>query len=372
MLSPLRLNKTKGFEQWIILGVLEISPILLRKALHSGRQIGFESDEKDYDEFNFLPYTTRPLKENNMKNITKRFSVLIPAYNREDCIQQTIDSVLAQTFKDYELIVIDDGSTDGTNNLLRSYGDKIKLIQQANQGPEVARNLGASQANGEYLALLDSDDLFLPFTLATYDKVIRAFDSPALIIGAMKYFKSGQDLPPFDNPDTIEVLNYRDYLSKEVGFGISSSKIVIKKSVFDQAGGLRKTTPKTFHCDDLNLLLRTATSGPFIMVVQPATIAYRQHDTNAFLNYEAMINGFLALIRSERNGEYPGGRARRIERHARIGAMTQSWVLHAIKGGRMDLALKLLRSSWGMIIIAVIFKMKTVLYRRTKSEFLSQ
>ena len=84
-----------------------------------------------------------------------------------------------------------------------------------------------------------------------------------------------------------------------------------------------------------------------------------------------MINGFLALIRSERNGEYPGGRARRIERYARIGAASESWVVHAIEGRRIDLAFKLLKNAWFMIIVGVIFKIKTALYRRTKSEFLS-
>jgi glycosyltransferase involved in cell wall biosynthesis len=302
--------------------------------------------------------------ENNMK---KRFSVLVPVYNREDCIQQTVDSVLAQTFTDYELIVIDDGSNDGTTDLLRSYGNRIKFIQQANQGPEVARNTGASQANGEYLALLDSDDLFLPSALATYDKVIRAFDSPAVIIGAMKYFQSGQDIPSYDNFDTIEVLKYRDYLSKEVGFGISSSKIVIRKSVFDQAGGLRMTTPKTFHCDDFNLLLRTATSGPFIVVVQPTTVAYRMHTTNAIHNLDAMVRGVLGLIRHEHQGEYPGGRARQLERYARIGGAAQSWARHSIQGGRPGLAFKLLRSAWPMIMVSAAQKVWQGLHRPIKS-----
>src|SRR5277367_6182950 len=88
-----------------------------------------------------------------------RFSVLVPAYNMEKLIGATIDSVLSQSFADYELIVIDDGSTDKTRDVLEGYGTRIKVIYQANQGPEAARSQGSAVARGEYLVLLDHDDL---------------------------------------------------------------------------------------------------------------------------------------------------------------------------------------------------------------------
>src|SRR5579862_2203552 len=124
-----------------------------------------------------------------------RFSVLVPTYNRAEHVRQTIESVLGQSFADYELFVIDDGSTDGTAQLLASYGNRIRVLRQANQGPEVARNHAAALAGGDYLVLLDSDDLLMPCALATYDQVIRALDSPPLVIGSMKYFQDGQTPP---------------------------------------------------------------------------------------------------------------------------------------------------------------------------------
>jgi glycosyltransferase involved in cell wall biosynthesis len=302
-----------------------------------------------------------------MTDVKKRFSILIPVYNREDCIQQTIDSVLAQTFTDYELIVIDDGSNDRTLELLESYGDRIKLMRQTQQGPEVARNTGASQAVGEYLALLDSDDLFLPNTLATYDKIIRTLNSPALILGAIKYFQTGEKIPSNDHADKIEVVIYRDFFSKDISVGMSSSIIVIRKSVFDHVGGLRKTTPKTFHCDDYNLLFQMGTSGPCIVVVQPTTVAYRLHSTNAIHNIEPMINGMVALIGAERNGNYPGGKARWIDRYARIGGPTQQWVRKAVKRGRPDLGFKLMKIAWPMIMVCIAQKVWHGLRRPTKS-----
>ncbi len=75
-----------------------------------------------------------------------RFSILIPTYNREKHIREAVESILAQTFTDYELLVIDDGSTDGTGEALKSYGARIRVLNQENQGPEVARNKAAQLA----------------------------------------------------------------------------------------------------------------------------------------------------------------------------------------------------------------------------------
>jgi glycosyltransferase involved in cell wall biosynthesis len=93
------------------------------------------------------------------------FSVIIPTYNRAALLCTALDSVFAQTFTDYEVIVVDDGSTDGTAAMVASYGGRVRYFQQQNKGPGAARNLGAQHATGEYLAFLDSDDLWFPWTL---------------------------------------------------------------------------------------------------------------------------------------------------------------------------------------------------------------
>lgn len=95
-----------------------------------------------------------------------RISVIIPAYNAGKYIAQTIDSVLTQTYLNIECIVIDDGSTDDTNEQLAPYGNKITYVHQENRGRSTARNLGLSYATGEYLALLDADDYWAPDKLA--------------------------------------------------------------------------------------------------------------------------------------------------------------------------------------------------------------
>ncbi len=91
-----------------------------------------------------------------------RVSVIIPAYNAAATLAGTIDSVLAQTLKDFEIICVDDGSTDATLAIIKEYGDCVRLIEQANSGPAAARNNGARNSSGEYLAFLDADDIWKP------------------------------------------------------------------------------------------------------------------------------------------------------------------------------------------------------------------
>ena len=93
-------------------------------------------------------------------------SVIIPVYNREKFLAEAIDSVLAQTYRPIEIIVIDDGSTDKSGEIARSYAE-TKYIYQDNQGVSVARNIGVDAAQGEFLAFLDSDDMWLHNKLET-------------------------------------------------------------------------------------------------------------------------------------------------------------------------------------------------------------
>src|SRR5258706_11646315 len=94
-----------------------------------------------------------------------RVSVIIPNYNYAHYLTQSLDSVLAQTYPEVEIIVVDDGSTDDSETILRSYGDRIRWIKQKNQGVSAARNLGVHETQGELVAFLDPDDLWLPAKL---------------------------------------------------------------------------------------------------------------------------------------------------------------------------------------------------------------
>src|SRR6185295_13535888 len=101
------------------------------------------------------------------------FSIVIPVYNRPDLVIDTIESALNQSYKDYEIVVIDDGSTDRTPEVLRQYTGRVRLIRQDNQGMGAVRNNGMAAAVGEYVIFLDSDDLFFPWTLARLAEAVE-------------------------------------------------------------------------------------------------------------------------------------------------------------------------------------------------------
>jgi glycosyltransferase involved in cell wall biosynthesis len=293
-----------------------------------------------------------------------RFSVIMPVYNRKEYLRQAIDSVLAQTFTGYELIVVDDGSTDGSMEVLESYLGRVKILQQPHQGPEAARNKAASVAVGEYLAFLDSDDFLFPNALAAYEQVIQNFHFPPLVLGTMLFFRDG-DVYPQEGPraDHLQVFKFQNYLSKtrplgnatRSGNGIGS--IVVRTSVYRDVGGMRDTTSQNFHVEDTNFLLKVGDHGPCIFIDEPATYAYRQHDGNSTNNAKAIADGILRLAYSERCREYPGGK--RADRYAIIGGRAAHWSYrYCWRRGHKKLALELLFGTADMVVVALWTKLR--------------
>lgn len=281
-----------------------------------------------------------------------RFSILMPVYNRKQYLREAIDSVLSQTFTSFELIAIDDGSTDGATDILKSYGDQIRFMQQQNQGPEVARNRAAAVAQGEYLVILDSDDYFFPFALETFDRVLRRFNDPPLMTGKTRYFRDGQTIPPEEFlPKPIEVLEYPDYLSKAKT--LATNSIIMKKSVYDAVGGYRNSTPKTWTNDDMYLLLMAGLYSPCIVMEKPATSAYRIHGGNTVGNVKSISDGLLALARLERQGKFPGGKERKGDRYTILGGrcLWWAWKYNWAAGQRKE-AVRLFFGTLPMIAVA--------------------
>lgn len=112
-----------------------------------------------------------------------KVSVIIPTYNRAELVQEAIESVLRQSFEDYEIIVIDDGSTDGTGEALKGFASRIRYIGQDNRGLGAARNRALELAQGEYIALLDSDDLWPPHKLALEVSILDQYPEVAFVFG---------------------------------------------------------------------------------------------------------------------------------------------------------------------------------------------
>ncbi len=285
-----------------------------------------------------------------LNSMSVRFSVLLPVYNRENYVKQAVDSVLNQTFRDFELLAVDDGSTDRSAEILKSYGNRLTFIQQCNQGPEIARNSAAAMAQGEYLVYFDSDDFLLPFALETYDKVIRGTDSPPLLQGSTIYFQDG-DPPPQGSPaDPIQILKFKNYAAKTIA--LSSNATVIRKSVFDAVGGGRRnTTAQTFHAEDPYIQLRIGDYSPFIVIKQPATSAYRLHGENVSKSLKKLANGILRVIHADRRGEFgkpSWNRSATLGGRALAFAYRDCW-----RNGQRKLALRLLLGAGLMGPIAI-------------------
>jgi len=238
------------------------------------------------------------------------FSVVIPTYNRAPYIRDTLESVRAQQYQDYEVIVVDDGSTDGTLELLRSY-PWVKLLRQQNQGPGAARNLGVSQASGEYIAFLDSDDVWFPWTLATFAETIAKYGNPDLIAAKLKPFRQETELERISQ-GPLQVDVFKDYYqASHKGYFVGACIMVVRRHAFEAAGGFTK---ERIYAEDCDLALRLGVTNGFAQILAPVTLGYREHTTNARRNLDLIFSGIMNLIDTERAGKYPGGPSRQSDR----------------------------------------------------------
>lgn len=125
-----------------------------------------------------------------------RVSIIIPTYNRAHLICHSIDSILAQTYRDYEIIVIDDGSTDNTNDALKRYEGRIKYVRQENKGFGAARNRGLEEVAGEYIAFLDSDDLWKDYKLSLQVELMDRLPDADFLFTDFTILKPSGDMVP--------------------------------------------------------------------------------------------------------------------------------------------------------------------------------
>jgi GT2 family glycosyltransferase len=182
-------------------------------------------------------------------------SVVIPTFNRCHLVQQALDSVLAQTFNDLEIIVVDDGSTDGTDQALTQYGDRIRYVWQENQGESAARNHGIALAKGRYIAFLDSDDLWRPDKLTRQIALLeRSADIGLVFCQAQMIDERGWVIPgPPIGAESEHVRPDFENLCRR-NF-IAPSTVVMRRTLLDATGGFDETIR---YGEDWDLWLRCA------------------------------------------------------------------------------------------------------------------
>ncbi|MGD9365350.1 MAG: glycosyltransferase family A protein [Desulfobacteraceae bacterium] len=198
-------------------------------------------------------------------------SVILPTHNRYAYLGRAIDSVLSQTFQHYELIVVDDGSTDATPDLLSGYGDQIKVIRQRNQGVSAARNKGIRSASGEYIALLDSDDYWLPEKLEKQVTFFKAHPDARICQTQEIWIRNGKRVNPKKRHQKYSGMIFEKTLPLCL---VSPSAVMIRKTLFNEVGGFDEALPA---CEDYDLWLRIAWKYPVYLIEAPLIVKRGGH-----------------------------------------------------------------------------------------------
>jgi len=200
-----------------------------------------------------------------MPSLATPVSVIIPTHNRAGFLAQAIDSVLAQTYPNFELIVVDDGSSDETPALLASYGKALISLRQENRGPAAARNAGIRAARHPLLAFLDSDDQFTRHKLALQVAAMEA--QPEMLISHTQetWFRNGRHF------------NQKKHHAKEGGdiFArnlvlcmVGMSTVMVRQGLFERVGLFDESFP---CCEDYDFWLRASVAHPFLLLDTPLT-----------------------------------------------------------------------------------------------------
>jgi glycosyltransferase involved in cell wall biosynthesis len=298
-----------------------------------------------------------------------RFSIIITSHNQRAFIREAVDSALAVRSVEAEVIVVDDASTDGSQEILRGYGDSIRFAAlPANSGASAARNHGASMAVGDYFVFLDGDDALQPWALRVYERVVQS-RKPNLLLASRLWFQGA--LPPVaagDGPSEIRIVEYEDYMSKDRTFGPSASAMVVEREAF---GKVRGWSGDFAGMEDLDLLIRLGDSGRTVLILSPTTCAYRIHAGNISSDVPRYMNQIQKLLYMESMGAYPGGRERRFQRYAVLGGHVLSWIRKGFRASLYRDVLHLASVGWPMVFASAVRKCSVALRGRRACESLA-
>ena len=235
------------------------------------------------------------------------FSVVIPTFNRRILLERAINSVIKQTLKDFELIIIDDGSTDDTSLFLDRLKSKYKgfpffVIQQKNKGVSAARNAGIIKARGDWVAFLDSDDEWNRKKLEVQKNFILGNPEFYWVHGNEKWIRNGK----FLNQKNIHLREGGDIFIRSLGLClVSPSTVVVKKEVLKKFGGFDETL---VVCEDYDLWLKISNRFPVGFCREELVIKYGGHEDQLSSQYIAMdffrvlsIDRLMPKITSSKN-----------------------------------------------------------------------
>jgi len=226
-----------------------------------------------------------------------KVSVVIPTYNRAHFLPEAIRSVLAQTVPVYEIIVVDDDSTDNTVEVLAPFGDKIRYFKQKNQGPSAARNYAMREAKGNWIAFLDSDDLWVPEKNQLQLEFLRQHPTIDFVFGNLTNFNEQKC---DETPEILDAKVYAYFQANSAHLKDFLLQLLLCNPVPTSAALFRTTTlpqtgpldEKMRYCEDYDFWLRLALVGQ-VGFVDRILVKRRMHECNAIKAYIALCEGTL-------------------------------------------------------------------------------
>jgi glycosyltransferase involved in cell wall biosynthesis len=261
-----------------------------------------------------------PQKERHEDRRAGLVSVVIPCYNQAHFLSEAIESVLSQSYPRFEIVVVDDGSTDNTSEVASSYPpEKVRLVRQENKGLSAARNAGLAESKGEYVVFLDADDRLLPEALEVGVRELEAHPQCAFVSGHIRRIAAdGSPLrtpPQALNKAHIEGDHYARLL--RYNYIWTPGSVMYRRTVFDSVGGF---DPSVNGAADYDLYLRIARDYP-VRHHGEVVLDYRRHGTNMTGNPALMLKATVAVLRRQR---------KRVRGHERYEKASET----GLRGGR--------------------------------------
>lgn len=218
-------------------------------------------------------------------------SVVIPTYNSARYVIEAVNSVLAQTYQDFEVLVIDDGSTDETEAVMRRYQAPVRYIRQPNGGVAVARNRGITESRGRYVAFLDADDTWLPHKLERQLAALQGQPNYRACYAAFAVVDASLN-PLGISRSQRQASALEDLLLRGNIIG-SICTVLCERALFELVGGF---DPALSQCADWDMWVRLAAQTEFLYLDEPL-VTYRQHGTNMSRNAPLLESDSLQVLK---------------------------------------------------------------------------
>ena len=221
-----------------------------------------------------------------------KVSVIIPTYNRAHFLTAAIDSVLAQTYKDYEILVVDDGSTDQSVDGIKRYGDKVRYIYQENEGPPGAMNTGVENTTGEYYVVLGNDDMLMPDMLERQLAVMENDPELAFVCSGTYFIDENGKITETSNDGRYREKSFKSLLSSNFVWHLTT---VVRRSMADEVGHFDENLYTTH---DYNLWIHLAMNHKFEYTDAPLA-KFRLHPGNTSKKLGIFLQDHLAILDKE-------------------------------------------------------------------------